>query len=188
MDVDDLGQALERCRPYLRLLAELSGAPRLAPKLDGSDLVQQTFLQAYQARDQYRGKTDEELRAWLRQILTRNLLHAARDYGRAKRDVGREQSLEAAVEASSVRVESWLAAEQSSPSVKAQRHEQEARLADALAGLTEEQRQSVILHYWHDWSVAAIAESMGRTPTAVAGLLKRGLEQLRRRLKDGDQS
>jgi RNA polymerase sigma-70 factor, ECF subfamily len=188
MNVEDLGLALERCRPYLRLLAQLNGTLKLAPKLDASDLVQQTLLQAYQARAQYRGQTDEELRAWLRQILTRNLLHRALDFGRAKRDVGREQSLEAAMEASSVRIEGWLAAEQSSPSVKAQRHEQEARLADALTGLTEEQRQSVILHYWHDWSVAAIAESLGRSPSAVGGLLKRGLEQLRRRLTDGDPS
>jgi RNA polymerase sigma-70 factor (ECF subfamily) len=188
MNPDDLGQALERCRPYLRLLAQLNGTPRLAAKLDASDLVQQTLLQAYQCRAQYRGQTDEEFRAWLRQILTRNLLHAARNFGRAKRDVAQEQSLEAAMEGSSVRVENWLAAEQSSPSVKAQRHEQEARLTEALAALNEEQRQSVILHYWHDWSVAAIAEALERSPAAVAGLLKRGLQQLRRHLKDGNES
>ena len=66
-------------------------------------------------------------------------------------------------------------------------HEQMARLVDALASLSESQREAVILHYWHDCTVAAIAEHMGRTPAAVAGLLKRGLQQLREQLREREQ-
>jgi DNA-directed RNA polymerase specialized sigma24 family protein len=36
-----------------------------------------------------------------------------------------------------------------------------------------------VLQHWQGWSLADIAEHMGRTPAAVAGLLKRGLSQLR---------
>ena len=42
--------------------------------------------------------------AWLRQILANNLANAVRDLGRAKRDVGRERSLEAALDTSSSRL------------------------------------------------------------------------------------
>jgi RNA polymerase sigma-70 factor (ECF subfamily) len=177
---------LERHRATLRLLAQLHLDPRLRGKVDPSDLVQQTFLQAHQALAQFRGQSEAELAAWLRQILARNLAHAVRDFGRDRRDVGRERSLEAALAASSSRLDAWLAAEQSSPSQQADRNEQIARLTSALAELPDAQREAVVLHYWQDWPVADIARHQGRTPTAVTGLLKRGLQHLRRHLKRGE--
>jgi RNA polymerase sigma-70 factor, ECF subfamily len=179
-------QKLERYRAYLRLLARLHLDPRLQGKLDPSDVVQQTLLQAYRALDQFRGHSDGELAAWLRQILARNLAHAVRDLGRAKRDVGLERSLEAAVDASSLRLEAWLAAEQSSPSQRAERNEQLLRLAEALTTLPEAQREAVVLHYWQGQSLAEIGTRLGRTPAAVAGLLHRGLKQLRGLLQEAE--
>src|SRR5437588_9631258 len=118
---------LERFRAYLQLLARLHLDPRLRAKLAPSDVVQQTLLQAYQGLSDFRGGTDAELTAWLRRILARNLAHAVRDLGRGKRDVARERSLEAVVDASSARLAAWLAAEQSSPSEQAVRSEQLVR-------------------------------------------------------------
>jgi RNA polymerase sigma-70 factor (ECF subfamily) len=187
MNPSDFGPALERCRAYLRLLAQLNQDPRLRSKLDPSDLVQQTLLQAHQAVAQFRGQGETELRAWLRQILARNLAHAARDFGRDKRDIAKERSLDNSLDASSARIEGWLIAQQSSPSQKAEHHEQMTRLADALAGLPDAQREAVILHYWQDWTMAAIAEHLGRSSAAVAGLLKRGLQQLREQLQEREE-
>jgi RNA polymerase sigma-70 factor (ECF subfamily) len=176
---DALVDKLEPYRAYLRLLARMQLDPRLQGKLDASDVVQQTLLEAYRARDQFRGQTDAELAGWLRQILARQLAHAVRDLGRAKRDVGRERSLSQAVEQSSARLEAWLAAEQSSPSAQVQRSEQAVRLAAALERLPQPQRDAVILHYYQGWPLAQIAEHLGRTTPAVAGLLHRGLKELR---------
>jgi RNA polymerase sigma-70 factor (ECF subfamily) len=158
--------------------------PRLQGRVDPSDIVQQTLLQAHQGLNQYRGRTDRELVAWLRQILARNLSHALRDLGRAKRDVNRERSLDQALEESSVRLEAWLAAEQSSPSQRAERNEQVARLADALATLPEAQREAIVLHYWQAWTLPGIGRHLNRSPAAVAGLLHRGLKQLRALLQE----
>jgi RNA polymerase sigma-70 factor (ECF subfamily) len=178
------GLALDRYRAYLGLLARLHLDPRLRGKLDPSDMVQQTLLQAHQALAQFRGRSSGEMAAWLRQILARNLAHAVRDLGRARRDVNRERSLEAALDQSSARLEAWLAAEQSSPSQQAQQNEQTLRLAEALQNLPEAQREALVLQHWQGWSLADIGRHLGRSPEAVAGLIKRGLKQLRQMLQE----
>ena len=107
---------LERFRSYLRLLARLQLDPRLQTKLDASDIVQQTLLQAHEHLHQFRGKSEEELAGWLRTILANTLGAAMRRYLSEGRDLGRERSLQESLEQSSARIECWLAAEQSSPS------------------------------------------------------------------------
>jgi len=177
-------RALDQYREYLVMLARLQLDPRLRGKLDPSDVVQQTLLDAHRNQDQFRGRTDAERAAWLRRILAGNLVDALRAFGRAKRDVSRERSLETALDQSSRRLAAWLAAEQSSPSQQAQQHEQAVRLADALAKLPEAQREALVLQNWHGWSLAEIGEHMDRSPAAVAGLIKRGLKQLRGLLEE----
>lgn len=171
--------ALEQFRSYLHLLARLHLDVRLCGKLDPSDVVQQTLLQAHRAREQFRGTTRGELAAWLRRILAGCLANVLRDFTRARRDVGLERSLEAALHESSVRLERWLASEEPSPEEQAVQQEQALRVADALAELPEAQREALVLQHWHGWSLAQIGEHLGRSPAAVAGLIKRGLKQLR---------
>jgi RNA polymerase sigma-70 factor (ECF subfamily) len=183
---ETMGQSLERYRAYLRLLARLHLDPRLRGKLDASDVVQQTLLQACQGLAGFRGGSAGELAAWLRQILARNLAHAVRDLCREKRDVARERSLEQALGQSSNRLGLWLAADQSSPSASAQRKEQAVRLADALESLPESQREALVLHYWQDWTLPEIGRHLGRSPAAVAGLVQRGLKQLRTLLREAE--
>jgi RNA polymerase sigma-70 factor (ECF subfamily) len=177
-------ERLNRYREYLHLLARLHLDPRLQGKLDASDVVQQTLLQAHQALAQFRGRTEAELAGWLRQILARHLAHLARDLGRARRDLSRERSLERALDQSSARLAAWLAAEQSSPSLRAERHEEALRLAEALARLPEAQREALVLQHWHGRSLDEIGRHLGRSPAAVAGLIKRGLRQLRTLLQE----
>jgi RNA polymerase sigma-70 factor (ECF subfamily) len=110
-EADLPGPALERFRDYLLLLARLQLDARLRAKLDPSDVVQQTLLEAYRQRDQFRGHGDAELAAWLRQMLVYHLADALRDLGRAKRDRTLERSLEAALNDSSAQLHAWLAAE-----------------------------------------------------------------------------
>jgi RNA polymerase sigma-70 factor (ECF subfamily) len=172
-------EGLERFRQYLLTLARMQLAPQLRAKLDASDVVQQTLLEACQQRDQFRGQSPGELLAWLRQILAHNLTDALRAFRRAKRDVARERYVRQALDQSSVRVEAWLAAEQTSPSQYVVRHEEAVHLAQALSRLPDAQREALVLRYWDGWSLKEISRQMDRSPTAVAGLLKRGLKQLR---------
>jgi RNA polymerase sigma-70 factor (ECF subfamily) len=170
---------LNQYRGYLRALAHIELGRRLQGKVDPSDIVQQSLLEAHQDLAALKGRTEAELVAWLRTILTRNLLNTARDFDAQKRDIRRERSMAQQVEDSSVRLDRFLASEQTSPSQKVVRAEDAERLATALAALPDDQRTAVILKHFHDWSLAEIAENMDRSTLSVAGLLKRGLKKLR---------
>jgi RNA polymerase sigma-70 factor (ECF subfamily) len=179
-------QALERFRAYLRLLAQVNVDRALQGKLDLSGVVQQTLFEAYQMRERMCDWGDEQKAAWLRRALAHNLTDAVRKVRARGRDVLRERSLEAALERSSVQLGDWLVSPQSSPSQAFGRHEQALRVADALARLPEAQRQALVLRFWHDLKLAEIAVLVDRTPSAVAGLLHRGMEQLRTYLQGGE--
>src|SRR5688572_18475899 len=174
---------LENFRSYLGLLARLELDARLRAKLDPSDVVQQTLLEPHRSKGLLRGHTPAQQAAWLRQILVQNLANVERDLRRAKRDVNRERSLEAAVEESSACLGGWLVAEQSSPSEKASHQEGLLRLADALASLPEMEQEALVLRHCKDWTLAEISERLGVNRNAVARLLRRGHEALRERLK-----
>src|SRR5687767_11418724 len=74
------GQLLKRYEPWLKLLARVEWDSRLGAKSDPSDVVQQTMYEAVRALPQFRGQTEQEWAAWLRQILTHALAHEFRKY------------------------------------------------------------------------------------------------------------
>jgi RNA polymerase sigma-70 factor (ECF subfamily) len=170
---------LESYRDYLRLLARLQVDPSLVGLLDPSDVVQQTLLLAHQKYEQFRGKTDAELRAWLRAILASQLALALRTSVRHQR---RMVSLQAALEQSSARLESLLAVETSETRVWEDRAEQLIKVATVLERLPTDQRTALELRYLHGLSVPAVAERMARSTVSVTGLLYRGTKALQRLL------
>jgi RNA polymerase sigma-70 factor (ECF subfamily) len=140
----DQGRGLESFRDYLRLLARLQLSNHLAGKIDLSGVVQQTLLEAHQAGDRLPADAAAQA-AWLRRALANNLTDEIRKLGSRGRERTAEQSLEQALEASSARLEAWLAREESRPGRRMARQEQLVRLAEALRELPEEQRRAIEL-------------------------------------------
>lgn len=181
---EDAKVDLFRYRDYLILLARSQFPERLQARLDASDVVQQTLLEAHRDLEQFRGTTSAEMAGWLRQILARNLANIARDQDRQKRDVHREQSLEQGLQASSARLEAWLSDGGISPSRHAERNEQLLQLAAVLTKLTPEQRQAIEMRYLQGMTLASISEQMEKSPSAVGGLLHRGLSEIRKSMSE----
>jgi RNA polymerase sigma-70 factor (ECF subfamily) len=176
---------VEQFREYLCLLARIHLPPGRQARVEASDIVQQTLLEAFEQRGAFRGKSDGELAAWLKKLLVHNLADALRANHRAKRDVRRERSLEAAIEDSFSRVDDWLAGSDPSPSQAAVRVEQLLRLAAEVAKLPDDQREAVVLHHLQGWPLAQLAEHLQRSEASVAGLLRRGLKRLRELMEAG---
>lgn len=170
-DPDDF---LAKHRPALGLIARLQLPAWLQRKLDASDLVQQTLLEAHRERARLAALPEPELAAYLRRCLSHNLIDAVRKF--------RPNQGEVDVQKSSARIESWLAASDSSPSDRLAREERLQRLAAALAALPDSQRTAVELKHLHGLNVRDIAVQMGCTESAVGGLLRRGVRELRERL------
>lgn len=161
-------------RSALGLVARLQMPHWLRPKLDPSDLVQQTLLEAYRDRERLKTMPESERATYLRRCLSHNLIDAVRKY--------KPKQVEAAVvnvQNSSVRLESWLVAQQSTPSDCMAREDRLQGLAAALMALPENQRTAVELKHLHGLSVREIARQMSLTESAVGGLLRRGVRELR---------
>jgi RNA polymerase sigma-70 factor (ECF subfamily) len=183
MSEDSAAGALERYRAYLLILARMQLAGPLRARMDPSDIVQQTLLEAHARRDQCPAALGARS-AWLRQVLVNNLRDAARGAHRDKRDVRRETNLEAELADSSARMEGWLAEERSSPSQRLSREEDVLRLAEVLARLPDDQRDAVVLHHLQGRTLSEVAGAMSKSESAVAGLLHRGLKNLRALLEE----
>lgn len=171
-------------RGYLLVLARLRLPTWLRSKVDTSDVVQQSLLQAHSNADQQRIQTPDGRRAWLRQILANVIADTARRFTADARDVGREQVILRGLDESSARLDALIAADQSSPSQWADRLDELVKLTTAVAGLPADQRTAVELKHLEGWPVNRIAVEMGRSVEAVGGLLRRGMAALRAALEE----
>jgi RNA polymerase sigma-70 factor (ECF subfamily) len=178
----DLG--LERFRDYLRSVARANLGKE---QFDGggySDVVQQTLYEAHRDRTKFRGNSDRELAGWLSRILTFKIADLWRARRRAERR-GPRRSLDQPVGGGSdpsPPIEPI--APQSSVGRSLESEERAEHLRRALESLPESQRRAVVLRHYEGKSLAEIAEILGKSQAAVAGLIKRGLAELKSKLTD----
>lgn len=174
-----LNQLLSHYRPFLRLIAEQSLGPAVKRREDASDIVQQTLAEAAAGIGRFSGHTELEFTAWVRQILKRNVINAMRDHRAAKRDVRQETYLDGEADGSASISWHVPTSGSTSPSLKLIKAESALNLATAMEKLPADQCTAVTLRHLSGLSLAEMAVAMNKTPAAVAGLLRRGISQLR---------
>ena len=176
---------LERYRPLLHLyVRQLQLHPRFWCRFTASDLVQETLFRAHVRREQFQGHTEGELLAWLRTTLQRVAIDEVRKARAGKCDLDLECSLQAELAASSARLERFLADSGPSPASDAENRELLLLVAKAINELPDDQRDAVILRDLHGAKEDQIADRLGKSKRAVAGLLLRGRRRLRELLPD----
>jgi RNA polymerase sigma-70 factor (ECF subfamily) len=175
-----LGQVLERYRNYLLLIAQRELEPVLQAKGGASDLVQETFFEAQRDFGLFQGGSEEELRAWLRRLLLNNVANFSRRYHTDKRQVKREQPLEAG---GSGAPGGGLPQDAPSPSGEAVEREQAAAVQRALERLPEKYRQVLVWRYQEQRSFEEIGRLLECSPKAAHHLWARALRRLEQELK-----
>ncbi len=181
-DNEALGHLLEQYRGYLLMLAHRYLSARLRRRVDPADIVQLTYLEAKRDLPAFRGDSPAEFAGWLRGMLKNNVATAVtRHITTKKRSLKREVNTAPASpnQDSGVGWIQQLPGSTTSPSGVAIRAEAVVALMDALHDLPESQAEAIRLRYMEGLPLAEIVERMGKSDTAVAGLLKRGLQKLR---------
>lgn len=164
------------CRNFLSVVARAQVESWLEAKFDASDLVQQTLLEAYRDFGAFRGTTEAEWLAWLRQILSRNAANFHRHYrATGKREITREKP---PVLGDGSNGTSFLMDSRETPSQQLIREERELQIADALAQLPEDYQEVIFLRNLQRLSFAEVAERMGRSRAAAQMLWGRALGRL----------
>lgn len=176
-------ELFDRCRNYVSFVARAQVETWLRRKVDASDIVQQTMLEAHRAFDQFRGESEQEWLAWLKRILNNNAADFVRHYRTTqKRRVSREVPLERQVDGEEVRFEP--AAPIDSPSQLVMQYEDEIRLADAISQLSEDHQEVILLRNVQRLPFEDVAEQMNRTRPATQMLWMRAIKKLQQLLKD----
>jgi RNA polymerase sigma-70 factor, ECF subfamily len=165
------------CRNYVSVAARSEVSSWLKSKVDSSDLVQQTLLDAHRGLAQFRGETEAEWLAWLRQILSHNAADYVRQYhGVEKRRVGREVALEQGDDSERGNFE--LSDQGETPSRIVMRKELQLQVADALMRLPEDYQEVIILRNMQRLPFDEVAEQMERSRPATQMLWMRAIHKL----------
>lgn len=169
-----IGRLLEQHGAYLLAIAERNVDSGVRPKESPSDLLQETFLEAHQGLDQFRGTTEAEFREWLTNILRHNITDVDRRYrGTQKRSVSRELHING----------DGLPGDDSSPSSPIRQAEEDAELERALARLPENYRLAIEYRHRDNLDFAALGDRLGVSADAARKLWARAIDRLRDELK-----
>ncbi len=176
------------CRSYLGFVARCQVETWLRRKVDASDLVQETMLEAYRDFDRFDGHSEQQWLAWLRKILDHNAADFVRRYGgTAKRAAGREVPFRDPDD-SMPRGAPEPAADQPTPSQELIRLDTELRVTAALSDLSPDYQEVILLRNLQRLPFDEVADRMGRSRPAVQMLWMRAIRKLQETLASDDDA
>lgn len=175
-------ELLQRSRPKLRQMIAVRIDPRLAGRLDPSDVVQDTLAEAAEKMSEYLRRCPLPFYLWLRHLAWQRLVDLHRQHIQArKRSVTREEPPAMGLsDRSAMQLAARLSSGHSSPSHKIMQREQRQRVRDALEQLSDSDREVLVLIYLEQLSTAEASAVLGVSEKAVTMRHLRALDRLRR--------
>ena len=177
-------QLLLRHQKRLRQLIALRLDRRLAARIDPSDVVQETLVEAVQKLSEYLRRRPLPFYPWLRQLACERLIDLHRRHVQAKKRSVRREQPPPLPDESAEQLADQLVARSGSPSSRLRRSELRARTRMALARLPEHDRELLVLRHLEQLSTAEIAAILGISEAAFYTRHVRALERLRALLGD----
>jgi RNA polymerase sigma-70 factor, ECF subfamily len=179
-------QAFDRlfalCEAQLRRFVDLRLDPKLRPRVDTSDIIQEAHLEAVRRLDDFLKNPTLPFKLWLRQItLDRLLMMRRRHVGAARRSLAREAALP---DGSSCALARQLVAAHSTPSQQVGREELARRVREAVAQLAEADREVILMRTFESLSFEEIAHLIGVEAAAARKRHGRALLRLHKILTD----
>lgn len=187
-DTAALGELLEGHRRRLRRMVRLRMDVGLQGRIDPSDVLQETFLEAAQRLAEYVRNPKMPFFLWLRFLTGQRLLMLRRRHlGTEARDASREISLQqgAMPEASSACLAARLLGKITAPLQAAIRAEMKLRLQDALNSMDPLDREVLALRHFEQMDNNETAEALGLTPSGASSRYLRALKRLKEVLGPG---
>jgi RNA polymerase sigma-70 factor (ECF subfamily) len=179
------GRLLQRHRDRLRQMIALRLDRRLRPRIDPSDVLQETLAEAARKLADYARDRPLPFYPWLRRLAWERLVQLHRWHVRTgKRSVRREEAGLPLPDESAVQLADRLASRGSSPSAPLHQAEMRARVQEALARLSERDREVLVLRYLEHLSTREIAAVLGLAESGVKTRQLRALQRLRDLLDD----
>ncbi|MEM8681590.1 MAG: sigma-70 family RNA polymerase sigma factor [Planctomycetota bacterium] len=172
-------ELLDCCRDYLLFVANQELDARLQVKCAPSDLVQNTLAKAVERFDGFEGN-EKALLAWLRRILSNEIIDLRRALHTDKRDIRRES-----VDPNRPASRLGVVDPDQTPGSQAALMEDIGRLKSALRQLSHDHEEVIRMRNWERLSFAEIGQRMGRSEDAAKKLWGRALAKLRDVLADG---
>ncbi|MFM8415404.1 MAG: sigma-70 family RNA polymerase sigma factor [Planctomycetota bacterium] len=181
-DREAVAAYVEAQRPRLLAFIASRMAAGLRQRLDPDDIVQEVSLAAVRPAGADGGPPRDPF-GWLCHVAEQRIIDAhRRHFGAAKRDAGREVSIDAPLPGAdgddAGRLASLLAVSMTTPSQVLSRDAREYRLAQAIEALPEEQRIAIRMRYVDGLATKVIAERMGKSDVAVRVMLSRTVQKL----------
>jgi len=170
-----LDQLFGACLPFLRIAAHQDLDTELRARLDASDVVQETLIEAYQDIPHFRGRTEKDLLAWLRQILHHNLANERRRHiTSAMRSIHCEVPLN---KSTLNQLRDMAQSEGESPAGQAQARERSEELERTLRRLPERYRQVLLLHSYEELTFAEVGKRLHCSAEAARKLWGRAAKE-----------
>ena len=169
-------------RERLRRMVQLRMDRRVVGRVDASDVLQETFLDASRQLANYLADPPMSLFLWLRFLTGQRLMAVHRQHlGAQMRDAKQEVALHhgAVPGVDSLSLSCGLLGRMTSPSLAAMRLEMQARLREMVDSLDPLDREVLALRHYEELTNQETAEELGITPAAASKRYIRALERLR---------